>query len=127
MANYYSNCWRYSQTEADKFSHMIQSVTLTINFKEIREDITEWVETLSSQERSSSCAIITVIQRSGSQERQTLTQVYKSLGAARADCTKTLAEIMAEFGARDYTAEIRNDRLFITTDNRYKITLVLDK
>ncbi len=127
MTDFYTNCWRYSQVQVAKYDHYITSVTLTINFKEIREDITEWTETLSSTEHSSNCTIITVIQRSGSQEWQTLTQVYKNLGAARADCTKTLAEIMTEFGAKDYTAEIRDGRLFITTDNRVKITMVLDK
>ena len=127
MCNIYSNFWRYSQTEADKFGRMIQSTSLTINHNELRADITEWTETLSSMEHSSSCTIITVIQRSGTQEQLRLPQVYSSLGAARADCTKTLAEIMNEFGAKDYTADIRNGRLFITTDNRVKITMVLDK
>ena len=127
MRYYYSNFWRYSQSQADKFSRFTKSTTLSVSINEIRADMSEWTESLSSEVNSSSCTIITVMQQPGTQGQLRLPQVYRSLGAVRADCTKTLAEIMTEFGAKDYTAEIRNGRLFVTTDNRVKITMVLDK
>ena len=126
MANFYMNSWRYSQTQAEKFSRFTQSTTLTINNNEIRSDVTEWAETTSRQD-CSSCFILTIVQAPGTREPRTLPQEYKSLKAARVDITKTLFEMMTEFGAKSYSADIRNGRLFITTDNSYRITVVLDK
>ena len=93
---------------------------------ELRADITEWYETLSVSETSSPCIVMTVVQRLGSGEQQILPQEYKSLKAARMDSSRVLADVMADCGARDFTAEIREDRLVVTTDNRYKITMVID-
>ena len=124
--NYNYSFWRYSQTQADKFSHMIQSTTLTINNDELHSDITEWTET-SSRQDFTSCVILTIVQAPGSHEKQTLPQEYRNMKAARIDITKTLLEMMTEFGARSYSADIQNGRLIITTDNRYRITVVLDK
>lgn len=118
--------WRYSQTQANKFSRMIQSTTLTINRNELRSDISEWAES-SSRQDFASCFILTIVQAPGSHEKQTLPQEYRNMKSARVDITKTLAEMMTEFGARSYSADIHDGRLIITTDNRYRITVVRDE
>ena len=42
------------------------------------------------------------------------------------NCSRVLAEIIADCGARCITTDIRNDRFYVTTENNVKITMVLE-
>ena len=114
------------RSRAEKIENMIQFYATQFNQKDLRLDITEWFETFSMEEITSSCFILTVVQRPGAREQQMLPQEFKSLKAACMDSTKLLSEVIAECGARSISTEIRNDRFFVTTDNNVKITMVLD-
>ena len=93
---------------------------------ELRDDVKEWFETASIEPITSELYVLTVVQRPVSRETRTITQEYKNLSVARVESTRLLAEVMADCGARSFTAEIGDDRLVVTTDNRYKITLVIE-
>lgn len=113
-----------TQSHYFKFNSRIQKYASQVNSKEIRLDVTEWIES-SDREDSSAYLILTVVQRPA-HEPQTLPQEYKSLAAACVECTRLLAEVISECGGRYISTEIRNDRLYVTTDNNVKITMVLD-
>ena len=114
-----------TQTHYNKYNNILQSFTTLVNRKELRLDISEWIETVS-RDISSSCFILTVVQRSGSSEQQVLPQEYKNTSVACVESTRLLAEVVEEYGARHITTEIRNDRFYVTTDNNVTITMVFD-
>lgn len=114
-----------TQSHFTKYNTVIQKYASQVNKKEISIDVTEWIES-SDRDDSSSCFIFTVVQRPGSLEPQTLPQEYKSLASACVECTRLLAEVISECGGRYISTEIRNDRLYVTTDNNVKIMMVLD-
>ena len=116
----------HSHINVNKCNAMIERLASQFNQKDLRLDITEWFETFSMEEITSSSFILTVVQRPGAREQQMLPQEFKSLKAACMDSTKLLSEVIAECGARSISTEIRNDRFFVTTDNNIKITMVLD-
>ena len=115
-----------SHINANKCNNMIQKLAAQVNQKDLRMDVADWIETVSSVETSSSCFILTVVQRPGSMEQQVLPQEYKSLKAACMDSSKFLAEIIADCDARYITTDIRNDRFYVTTENNVKITMVME-
>ena len=114
-----------TQAHYNKYNNILNGYASQINKKELRLDISEWIDTVRD-DVSSSCFILTVVQRPGSSEQQILPQEYKNMSAACVESTRLIAEMMSEFGARQITTEIRNDRFFVTTENDLKITLVLD-
>lgn len=116
----------HSHINVNKCNAMIERLASQFNQKDLRLDITEWFETFSMEEITSSNFILTVVQRPGAREQQMLPQEFKSLKSACMDSTKLLSEVIAECGARSFSTEIRNDRFFVTTDNNVKITMVLD-
>lgn len=121
-----NNYGKRSHTNASKYNYMIQRLAANVNQKDLRIDITDWIETVSRDDASSPCFILTVVQRPGAQEQYVLPQEYKSMKSARMNCSSYLAEIIADCGAFSITTEIRNDRFYVTTDNNVKITMVLD-
>ena len=116
----------HSHTNANKYNKMIQGAYSQFSKKDLRLDVTEWIETFSRDDASSSCFILTVIQRPGAREQQMLPQEFKNLKAACMDSTKLLSEVITECGARSISTEVRNDRFYVTTDNNVRITMVLD-
>ena len=116
----------HSHTNANKYNKMIQGAYSQFSKKDLRLDVTEWIETFSRDDASSSCFILTVIQRPGARDQQMLPQEFKSLKAACMDSTKLLSEVITECGARSISTEVRNDRFYVTTDNNVRITMVLD-
>ena len=114
-----------TQAHYNKYNNILQGFTTLINRKELRLDISEWIETVS-RDISSSCFILIVVQRPGSSEQQVLPQEYKNTSVACVESTRLLAEVMEEYGARHITTEIRNDRFFVITDNDVRITMVID-
>ena len=122
-SNYDGMC---SHININKCNAMIERLASQFNQKDLRLDITEWFETFSMEEITSSSFILTVVQRPGAREQQMLPQEFKSLKAACMNSTKLLSEVIAECGARSISTEIRNDRFLVTTDNHVKITMVLD-
>ena len=93
---------------------------------ELRADVAEWFTTASLVDSSSELYVLTVVQRPGSWERRTITQEYKNISVARVESTRLLAEVLADCGARSFSVEIGDDKFTVTTDNRFKITLVLE-
>lgn len=115
-----------TQSHFNKYNNILQAYASQINKKELSLDISEWLETSSRYDKSSSCFILMVVQRPESREQQIIPQEYKNMSAACVESTRLLAEVMAEVGARHITSEIRNDRFFVITDNNVRITMVLD-
>ena len=115
-----------TQAHYNKYNNILQGYASQINKKDLRLDISEWIESSSRYDKSSSCFILTVVQRPGSREQQIIPQEYKNMSAACVESTRLLAEVMAEVGARRITSEIHNDRFFVITDNDVKITMVID-
>ena len=113
-----------TQSHFSKYNNLLQKYASQVNKKEIRLDVTEWIES-SDRDDSSSCFILIVVQRPGAHEPQTLPQEYKSLASACVECPRLLTEVISEYGGRYISTEIRNDRLYVTTDNNVKITMVL--
>lgn len=109
-----------------KFYKAIRELDSRINQKDLRSDISEWIESVSNEGLASTCFIITVIQRPGAKEQQILPQEYRSLAAACMDGSKTLVEILTDFGARSITTDIRNNRFVVTASNGVMITMVLE-
>lgn len=120
MKHLNNNSWDASQI------NMIQGFSTRVNLMDLRLDITEWIESVSVEGMTSSCFIITVIQRPGAKEQQILPQEYRSLAAACMDGSKTLVEILTDFGARSITTDIRNNRFVVTASNGVMITMVLE-
>ena len=114
-----------TQSHTTKLENMIRDLNTYFIKKDLRSDIAEWIET-ASREEFSSCFILTVVQRPGSHERRVLPQEYRNARTACSQSTRLLTEMIADCGARSFTTDIVGDRLFVTTDNRYKITLVLE-
>lgn len=114
-----------SHINTNKCNNMIQKLASQVNQKDLRMDVTDWIETVSSVE-TTSCFILTVVQRQGAQEQQVFPQEYKSLKAACMNSSRVLAEIIADCGARCITTDIRNDRFYVTTENNVKITMVME-
>ncbi len=115
-----------SHLNSSKYNKMIQKLASQVSQKDLRTDVADWIETVSGVDTSSSCFVLTVVQHPGSCERQVLPQEYKSLKSARMNCSRVLAEIIADCGARCITTDIRNDRFYVTTENNVKITMVLE-
>ena len=115
-----------TQSHYNKYNSILQAYASQINKKELSLDVSEWIETSSRYDKSSSCFILMVVQRPESREQQIIPQEYKNMSAASVESTRLLAEVMAEVGARHITSEIRNDRFFVITDNNVRITMVLD-
>lgn len=115
-----------TQAHYNKYNNILQAYASQINKKELRLDVSEWIESSSRYDKSSSCFILTIVQRPGSREQQIIPQEYKNMSAACVESTRLLAEVMAEVGARRITSEIRNNRFFVITDNDVKITMVID-
>ena len=111
--------------KSSKYNKMIQRLATQVNQKDLRMDVADWIETVSSEE-STSCFILTVVQRPGAREQQVLPQEYKSLKAACMNSSRVLAEIISDCGARCITTDIRNDRFYVTTENNVRITMVLE-
>ena len=121
---------RDGQKQARACGKQSQSVSFKANLEmrrhELRAEVAEWFETASINDTTSLLYVLTVVQRPGNWGTRTLTQAYKYLSAAMVESTRLLAEVMADCGARSFTAEIGDDRFVVTTDNRYKITLVIE-
>jgi hypothetical protein len=125
MKNYNINGMR-SHANMNKYNNMIKKYATQVNQNDLHEDISEWMETFSSVDTSSSCFILTVVQRPDAQEQQVFPQEYKSMKAACINSTKVLSEIISDCGARCITTDIRNDRFYVTTENNFKITMVME-
>ena len=121
-----NNSFNMNHLDSSKYNKMIQKLATQVSQKDLRTDVADWIETFSGMDTSSSCFVLTVVQHPGSCERQVLPQEYKSLKSARMNCSRVLAEIIADCGARCITTDIRNDRFYVTTENNVKITMVLE-
>ena len=115
-----------SRSNINKFNNIIDKLASQVIQKDLHDDISEWIETASRVDASSSCFILAVIQRPGAREQQVLPQEYKSLKSARMNCSRFLSEIITDCGARCITTDVRNDRFYVTTENNVKITMVLE-
>ena len=113
-----------SHINTHKCNNMIQKLASQVNQRDLRMDISEWIESISRTD--SSCFILTVVQRPGSREQQVLPQEYKSMKAACMNSSRYLAEIISDCGAKSITSDIRNDRFYVTTENNVKITMVME-
>lgn len=111
---------------SSKYNKMIQKLDSQVSQKDLRTDVADWIETVSGVDTSSSCFVLTVVQRPGAREQQIFPQEYKSLNSARINCSRVLEEIIADCGARCITTDIRNDRFYVTTENNIKITMVVE-
>lgn len=114
------------RSRADKYNNMLQKLASQVNQKDLRMDVTDWIETVSNADASSSCFILTVVQRPGAREQQVFPQEYKSLKSACVSCSKVLAEIIEDCGASSITSDIHNDRFYVTTENNVKITMIIE-
>ena len=121
-----NNSFNMNHLNSSKYNKMIQKLASQVSQKDLRTDVADWIETVCGVDTSSSCFVLTVVQHPGSCERQVLPQEYKSLKSARMNCSRVLAEIIADCGARCITTDIRNDRFYVTTENNVKITMVLE-
>lgn len=115
-----------SHINTNKYNKMIQKLATQVSQKDLRTDIADWIETVSSADTTSSCIVLTVVQHPGAREQQIFPQEYKNLKSARMNCSRVLAEIIADCGAQCATTHIRNDRFYVTTENNVKITMVLE-
>ena len=117
--NNYSN----NELHVQKFNHQLDQLACRVNQKDLRSDVAEWLEDIIEVENSS-CMVLTVVQQGNQQ--QILPQEYKNMRSARYGSARLLAEVISEFGARCISTEIRNDRLYVTLNNKVKITMTLD-
>lgn len=115
-----------SHINSNKFNSIINKFATQVNQRDLREDISEWIETASSTDITASCFILTVVQRPGAREQQVLPQEYRSLKAACINSSRILAEIIADCGAHCITTDVRNERFYVTTENNVKITMVME-
>ena len=115
-----------SRSNNVKINNMIQKLAFQVNQKDLRLDVEDWFETISNEETSSSCFVLTVVQRPGAREQQIFPQEYKSVKSAKQNCSRVLAEIIDDCGAQCATTDIRNNRFYVTTENNVKITMVLE-
>ena len=110
-----------------KQSHNVSfKADLEMRHHELRSDVAEWFTTASLVDSSSELYVLTVVQRPGSWERRTITQEYKNPSAARVESTRLLAEVLADCGARSFSVELGDDKFIVKTDNKFKITLVIE-
>ena len=113
-------------SNSHKTNKMIQQLSCQISQKDLRLDLTDWLESSSNVTSNSSCFVITVVQRPGARDQQVFPQEYKNMKAACMDGSRLLADIIADCGAQCVTdTDIRNDRFYVTTENNVKITMVL--
>ena len=121
-----NNSFNMNHLDSSKYNKMIQKLATQVSQKDLRTDIADWIETVSGIDASASCFVLTVVQRPGAREQQIFPQEYKSVKSAKQNCTRVLAEIIADCGAQCATTDIRNDRFYVTTENNVKITMVLE-
>ena len=114
-----------NQSQIHHYNNMITKYATQFSQRELRLDLAEWYENFSREDISSSL-VLTIVQHIGSPEQQVLPQEYKTASAACMSSTRLISEAIHEIGARSITTEIRNDRFYVTTDNHYQITLVID-
>ena len=113
-----------TQNQTNMINKMIQDYYFKANIRDLRSDVANWFETSIKQEITSSI-ILTVIQRPG-WGQQVIPLECKNRKSACIDCSSVLAKVIGESGAREVDTEIYDGRLVVTTDNHFKITMVLD-
>ena len=122
--NKYNSNSRMTRNQSYMINKMIQDYYFKANLRDLRSDVANWFETSIKQEISSSI-ILAVVQRPG-WEQQIIPLECKNRQSACIDCSSVLAKVINETGAKVVYSDIYDGRLVITTDNQFKITMVLD-